>query len=92
MSADRSAATEVYDLAEVRSAAGGNGESETTVYIGGIGWDVVRALVAVVDAANDLTLVNLPRPTGNRTPEAFYPAMDKLLAALNRFENRGDDA
>jgi hypothetical protein len=91
-SPDRSAANRLYDLAELREAAKNDGVGITTTFIGGPGWDVVRALVAVVDAANDLTLVKMPRPAGNRTPEAFYPAFDKLLAKLDRFENRGGDA
>lgn len=89
---DAAPSTAAYDLADLREAAENDGEGIATTYIGGPGWEVVRALIAVVDAANNLTLVKMPRPTGNRTPEAFYPAFDKLLSTLEPFENRGDDA
>jgi hypothetical protein len=74
-----------FDLAELRDAADHDGESATTVYIGGPGWEAVRALVAVADAANGLTTINVPR---GRKPPEWYAAMDRLLAALDQFENR----
>lgn len=90
MATNRQPAATTFDLAELRDAAEHDGESATTVYIGGPGWEVVRALVAVVDAANALTMVEIPKVRG-KLPQQWYPAMDELLAALDRFENRGNE-
>jgi hypothetical protein len=79
----------VIDLAELRDAAKHDGTSATTVYIGGPGWDVVLALVTVVDAANALTMQEMPKRYGRSSPE-WYAAMDRLLDSLRPFENLGD--
>ena len=76
------------DLEELRDAAKHNGKSATTVYIGGPGWKTVRALIAVVDAANDLAMIVAPK---GRKPVGWYAAMDQLLLSLDRFDNRGDE-
>lgn len=88
MSQEHFVSWKLHDLAELRDAAENDGTSATTVYIGGPGWDAVRALIRVVDAANDLTLLELPK---GRKPSSWYDAHDRLITTLDAFENRGDE-
>ena len=77
------------DLAELRDAATNNGESETTIYIGGPGWDVLLPLLDIVDAARAVSYTVMPPLPKNPTGE-WYRCMDRLLALTEQFTNFGD--
>jgi hypothetical protein len=78
-----------FDLDELRAAAEHDGESATTVFIGGPGWDVIRAFIDVVDAARAVSYTFMP-PLPKRPPTEWYRAMDRLLETTERFTNFGD--
>lgn len=82
-------ATRRFDADELRQAAENDGTSDTTVYIGGPPWDVVKALLDVLDAARVVSYTKMPTFRKRPTDE-WYAAMDRLLQLTERFENFGD--
>lgn len=75
------------NLAELREAAENDGESSTTVYIGGPGWNTVLALVEAVEAAEPLARLPLPVSSDERVD--WLTCQQRLRDALSVFDFGG---